>query len=52
MSIDPVDIYEVKRSQRHLFATFKNNRLGAPNISKMLKLLQSKMHLKTFYVVI
>ena len=28
--LGPVDIYEVKRSQRHLLATFENNRLGSP----------------------
>ena len=32
MSIGVVDIYEVKRSQRHLLAAIENNRLGAPTL--------------------
>ena len=34
ISISLVDIYKVKRSQRHLFAAMENKRLGAP-IDKM-----------------
>ena len=36
MSTGLVDIYKVKRSQRHLLATIENNKLVSPIDSKLL----------------
>ena len=34
MSTGPVDIYEVKRSQRYLLTAIENNQLGIPILSE------------------
>ena len=43
ISPQPVDIYEIKRSQRHLLTTIENKRLGVPisvNIQAIILIIQ------------